>query len=99
MNAFEFVVRNCNDATNRNIIIIDDDADDDFDIVDPDVDAADDVNLLHFILTVTIQMNFLPCKTGYELAFYCLLLFYCRLPIITYGTFKVINIRLLHIMK
>ena len=57
-NAFEFVVRNCNDA-NRNITINDDadaDADDvnDFDIVDdPDVDVdADNVNLLHFILTM-----------------------------------------------
>ena len=56
-NAFEFVVRNCNDA-NRNTIINDDaDADDvnDFDIVDDpdvDVDADDGVNLLHFILTM-----------------------------------------------
>ena len=55
-NAFEFVVRNCNDA-NRNTIINDDaDADDvnDFDIADdPDVDVdADNVNLLHFILTM-----------------------------------------------
>ena len=53
-NAFEFVVRNCNDANNRNIIIIDADADDinDFDIVDTDVDADDVTNLLHFILTM-----------------------------------------------
>ena len=57
MNAFEFVVRNCNDANNRNTITIDDDADaddvNDFDIVDPvDVDADDVTNLLHFILTM-----------------------------------------------